>query len=166
MIFKPYDQGIFSNLYGFDPQEVQYTICTLLAHDVDVDEFLYDYTPFADEDDYNTVMDELKAREAGYSNYQTAEQLGDNALNAIDEVELIHVRYFNTHSKLGEALRQWFNTDDDNVLASHLRSGFVDPETDLVFYVTGIGYDTMSSDLLGSAPDGEAYKAFIERFDR
>lgn len=74
--------------------------------------------------------------------------------------DILRVCYFDEGSLLCEWLCLWYDCKIDT-LASHLRQGVWDMDTHRFYYVTGIGYDTKSSDLLGGKADGVASKAFI-----
>lgn len=106
---------------------------------------------FSDEEDYYRVMELL--RERGHND---AEESDDD----YDDDDILRVCYFDEDSLLCAWLCLWYDCTPRE-LASHLRQGVWDRDTQRFYYVTGIGYDTKSSDLLGGEADGVASKAFI-----
>lgn len=104
--------------------------------------------------------------------YDVLEQLGKKEIDPmhydiedLNEVlmDFISINRVSTDSMLYEALRKYFYRDKSNVngyeleFYNNVRSCVFDG--DYMYYVTGCGYDTISSDLLGGEADGvEKYK--------
>ena len=111
---------------------------------------------FSDEEDYYRVMELLQKR-----GRNDATQLGydEDDEDEYDD-DILRVCYFHEDSLLCAWLCLWYNCTTRD-LASHLRQGVWDMDTHRFYYVTGVGYDTKSSDLLGGEADGVASKAFI-----
>lgn len=108
---------------------------------------------FSDEADFYHVMELLQER--GRNDAEESDEDYD-----YDDNDILRVCYFHEDSLLCAWLCLWYNCNPDT-LASHLRQGVWDMDTYRFYYVTGVGYDTKSSDLLGGEADGVASKAFI-----
>lgn len=68
-----------------------------------------------------------------------------------------------TMGTLGMAVARWYRLDiltDQNIGRTKIRAGLVGQDGWL-YYVTGIGYDTVDRDLLGGDGSGEAKKRFL-----
>ena len=130
-----------------------------IFHEIDsfgVDEFLgTDY----DSEEYEErlgILDELKAREHGYTDYAS---LTDEQRDEVDEDEIYVVNRFKRESLLYWALRLWYGSHA--AVMKHVRSAY-DDEWEYIYFVTGIGYDTIGSDLLGGEPDGTMAGKFLD----
>lgn len=110
---------------------------------------------FLDEEDFYRVMNLLHER-----GRNDAEELGDDDDEDEYDDDILRVCYFDEDSLLCAWLCLWYDCTPRD-LASHLRQGVWDMDTERFYYVTGVGYDTTSSDLLGGEADGVASKAFI-----
>lgn len=106
---------------------------------------------FSNEEEYSHAMNLLHER-----GRNDAEESDED----YDYDDIIRVCYFDDDSLLCAWLCLWYDCKI-NTLASHLRQGVWDMDTHRFYYVTGVGYDTKSSDLLGGEADGVAAKAFI-----
>ena len=72
---------------------------------------------------------------------------------------IIFVGSISKNSLLYSALVKWYKYKDKNMKKS-IRS-FVE-DNDNIYYVTGSGYDTIDSDLLGGSADGMAREEFLQ----
>lgn len=109
---------------------------------------------FTDEEEYFHVMNLLHER-----GRNDAQELGyEDDEDECDDI--LRVCYFDEDSLLCAWLCLWYDCTTRE-LASHLRQGVWDMDTHRFYYVTGVGYDTKSSDLLGGEADGVASQAFI-----
>lgn len=97
----------------------------------------------------DTIYPELVDREA--------EDLDDDDYDESDvDIEVVEFIPYNSLIWLG--LLKWYG--DRETALKHIRSA-VDTE-DGVYYVTGVGYDTISSDLLDRPADGRGKEEFIK----
>lgn len=114
-------------------------------------------------DEYSDILTELGERElvascdkADYSEDDWQDMVFDEASN------IIRVLRINQDGLLFQALMEWYGGTRENVL-SNIRSAYDNYiEDGYLYYVTGIGYDTISNDLLGGTTDGDATKQFLE----
>lgn len=111
---------------------------------------------FSDEEDFYRVMNLLHER-----GRNDAQELGDDDDEDEYDDDILRVCYFDEDSLLCAWLCLWYDDCNLGELASHLRQGVWDMDTSRFYYVTGVGYDTKSSDLLGGEADGVASRAFI-----
>lgn len=114
---------------------------------------------FSDEEEYFHVMNLLHERGRNDAQELGYEDDEDDEDDDYDD-DIIRVCYFHEDSLLCAWLCFWYDCKIDT-LASHLRQGVWDMDTQRFYYVTGVGYDTKSSDLLGGEADGVAAKAFV-----
>lgn len=116
---------------------------------------------FSDEEEYYRVMELLLERVRNDAKAELGDD--DDDYDEDDEYtydDILRVCYFDEDSLLCAWLCLWYDCTTRE-LASHLRQGVWDMDTERFYYVTGVGYDTKSSDLLGGQADGVASKAFI-----
>ena len=97
----------------------------------------------------DTIYPELVDREA--------EDLDDDDYDESD-VDIQVVEFIPYNSLIWLGLVKWYG--DRETALKHIRSA-VDTE-DGVYYVTGVGYDTISSDLLDRPADGRGKEEFIK----
>ena len=97
----------------------------------------------------DTIYPELVDREA--------EDLDDDDYDESD-VDIQVVEFIPYNSLIWLGLLKWYG--DRETALKHIRSA-VDTE-DGVYYVTGVGYDTISSDLLDRPADGRGKEEFIK----
>lgn len=101
----------------------------------------------------DTIYPELVDREA--------EDLDDDDYDESDvDIEVVEFIPYNSLIWLG--LLKWYG--DRETALKHIRSA-VDTE-DGVYYVTGVGYDTISSDLLDRPADGRSKEEFIKMLNK
>lgn len=104
------------------------------------------------------IWDELIKRDDPDEYQRLAE---DEALETYwDDTQDVSAIY--TMSPLGLALARWYGLDiltDENVGTTKIRAGLV-AQDGWLYYVTGIGYDTIDRDLLGGDGSGVAKRAF------
>ena len=81
-----------------------------------------------------------------------------------EENSLICVGRFRFDSLLAEGLAEWFKCDRYDGLVKHVRSCWLSRGGDdwYFYFVTGCGYDVISSDLLGCDADGVARRKFVD----
>ena len=81
-----------------------------------------------------------------------------------EENSLICVGRFLFDSLLAEGLAEWFKCDRYDCLVKHVRSCWLSRGGDdwYFYFVTGCGYDVISSDLLGCDADGVARRKFVD----
>lgn len=117
-----------------------------------------------DSEDMCDVLWSLAATECGYD----PDELDDERMDEVEECEsgIIRVCRIDWDSLLMDALCEWYNTNDRSKVAEHVRSAVnaddMDDNTRYMYWVTGLGYDTISADLLGGDASGDAAKAFIK----
>ena len=97
----------------------------------------------------DTIYPELVDREA--------EDLDDDDYDESD-VDIQVVEFIPYNSLIWLGLLKWYG--DRETALKHIRSA-VDTE-DGVYYVTGVGYDTISSDLLDRPADGRGKEEFVK----
>lgn len=84
----------------------------------------------------------------------------ENEFDVLDTLEnIIFIGSISKNSLLYSALVKWYEYKGKNMKKS-IRS-FVE-DNDNIYYVTGCGYDTIDSDLLGGKADGETRKEFLQ----
>lgn len=109
------------------------------------------------------LLDNLATLEAGYS---LDEELTDEMEAQVsDELEsLITVGRFKFDSLLASGLAKWFHVRNISDIAGHVRSCWLSCDGDdwYFYFVTGCGYDVISSDLLGCDADGVARRKFVD----
>lgn len=81
--------------------------------------------------------------------------LDENSQREVDGFQFIKVCRLPVDSLLYEALQLWYQDKPE----AHVRGGYI--YKGYLYYGTGIGYDTISSDLLGYECDGIAREQFI-----
>lgn len=114
-------------------------------------------------DEYSDILTELGERElvascdrADYSEEDWQDMVFD------ETSRIIRVLRINQDGLLFQALTKWYRGLRENLL-SNVRSAYDNYNEDgYLYYVTGIGYDTISMDLLGGKTDGDATKQFLE----
>ena len=114
-------------------------------------------------EEYSEILTELGERElvascdrADYSEEDWYDMVFDEASN------IIRVLRINQDGLLFQALMKWYGGRHEKVL-SNVRSAYDNYSEDgYLYYVTGIGYDTISNDLLGGTTDGDATKQFLK----
>ncbi|NMN02767.1 hypothetical protein [Bifidobacterium panos] len=121
-----------------------------------VDEFLGTDYDSEEYEERRGILDELKAREHGYTDYAS---LTDEQRDEVDEDEILVVCRFDRYGLLADALRLWYGSF--GVILEHVRSAY-DGGDGYIYYVTGIGYDTIGSDLLGGEADGTMAGKFLD----
>lgn len=103
------------------------------------------------------------ALEAGYS---LDEELTDEMEAQVSDERdsLITVGRFKFDSLLASGLARWFHVRHISDIAGHVRSCWLSCDGDdwYFYFVTGCGYDVISSDLLGCAADGVARDKFVD----
>lgn len=112
------------------------------------------------------VLYQLAQKELNINKDECSEQEYDDMIN--DEInQLISVKMIHKEGLLYHALLKWYNRNEDHNLNGYslkvlenVRSAVL--EGDYLYYVTGCGYDTISSDLLGGSADGEAKYEFLK----
>lgn len=109
------------------------------------------------------LLRNLATLEAGYS---LDDRLDDEAVERVEDEEnsLICVGRFRFDSLLAEGLAEWFKCDRYDGLVKHVRSCWLSCGGDdwYFYFVTGCGYDVISSDLLGCDADGVARRKFVD----
>lgn len=90
----------------------------------------------------------------------------DADLEYAEEIDLCKINRIDFDSLLLDGLCLWYQCDRMDVV-NYVRSGVLVKNYNgtgkwYVFYVSGIGYDTISSDLLGNEADGVARDMFID----
>lgn len=94
------------------------------------------------------------------------DRLDDEAVERVEDEEnsLICVGRFRFDSLLAEGLAEWFKCDRYDGLVKHVRSCWLSRGGDdwYFYFVTGCGYDVISSDLLGCDADGVARRKFVD----
>lgn len=110
------------------------------------------------------ILDMLGAKEVDDSDDMTEEELNDATADEIGDI--IRICKFSQDSLLFDGLIEWYGTRD-NMLKNIRSCVQIDNGWHYDYYfVTGIGYDTISSDLLGGQADGLAKKEFIEMLNK
>lgn len=108
--------------------------------------------------DFYDLMLDLQARENGFDNYSNAiEQNADE--DEILNTEIINVWYIPGNSTLMGLLLKYYHGMDS--ILKHVRSAIETDDQGIVF-VTGAGYDIISSDLLDGPADGQAKIKFLK----
>lgn len=109
---------------------------------------------------YQLAEKELNTNKEDYENESEYEEAVDEEIN-----NMISINRISQDGILYQALIKWHNRNDENSYPLHLktlenvRSAVLDGG--YLYYVTGCGYDTISSDLLGGYADGKAKKEFL-----
>jgi len=80
----------------------------------------------------------------------------------IDEnvASIIHIHKVNRNGLLYQALIEWFEGSPHNIL-SHIRSGLYGDDGNL-YFVSGVGYDIVDTDLLNGSGSGATKQQFLE----
>ena len=111
---------------------------------------------------YNLAEKELDQNEDEFENENEYSEAILEVMNNI-----ITINRINTNGILFHALLRYFNKDQTSNINGYkhlfyekVRSCVF--EGDYMYYVTGCGYDTISSDLLGTLADGTEKNNFIE----
>lgn len=138
-----FNDGIYKEISWFEPSEI-------VANDT-----------FDGIDSWDLLRN-LATLEAGYS---LDVELDDEAGELVCEVEngIIKVGRFAFDSLLAEGLAEWFECKRSE-LAGYVRSCWLSRGGDdwYFYFVTGCGYDVISSDLLGCECDGVAKRKFVD----
>lgn len=82
----------------------------------------------------------------------------DDLMDEYFDTEIINVQMIPHNSLLMSLLCTYFHNVDG--ILEHARSSVETSNHDILF-VTGMGYDIISSDLLGGQPDGQAQQKFL-----
>ena len=109
------------------------------------------------------LLDNLATLEAGYSlDGELTDEMEDRVSDAYSS--LITVGRFKFDSLLATGLAGWFHVRHISDIAGHVRSCWLscDGDDGIFYFVTGCGYDAISSDLLGCACDGVARDEFVD----
>lgn len=114
-------------------------------------------------EEYSEILTELGERElvascdkADYSEDDWQDMVFDEASN------IIRVLRINQDGLLFQALMKWYGGRRENLL-SNVRSAYDNYSEDgYLYYVTGIGYDTISNDLLGGTTDRDTAREFLQ----
>lgn len=110
---------------------------------------------------YELAEKELDANKENYENESQYEEAIDEEMSDIATVNRI-----SQDGILYQALIKWHNRNDENSyplnlkVLENVRSAVLDGG--YLYYVTGYGYDTISSDLLGGNADGKAKEEFLK----
>ena len=115
--------------------------------------FMYDiYPELVDREAESLATDDYDE-----SDVDEAEDLDDDDYDESDvDIEVVEFIPYNSLIWLG--LLKWYG--DRETALKHIRSA-VDTE-DGIYYVTGVGYDTISSDLLDRPADGRGKEEFVK----
>ena len=129
---------------------------------IDTSDFLNPDNP--DYDDNWEFLDQLRIREAGYDPDDTSD-LTDEQRQEIDETEIYAIHRFSVDSLLWAGLFEWYQGSQG--IIDHVRSAILDRRDwsitgGSIWFVSGIGYDWIDSDLLGGNGSGETRKRFID----
>lgn len=100
---------------------------------------------------YDVLM-EMKAKENDYTSFA---DVPDNQQDDIADTELINVKLLPANSMLLSLLTQYNGDSAINNMRSAVGT------KDGIYFVTGTGYDWISSDLLDGISDGKAKHDFI-----
>ena len=115
------------------------------------------------------IMYELAENELDLSPDEKENMSHNELESAIDREmdEITSVYRISKDGLLYQALLKWHNRNENQNLNGHslkvlenVRSAVLDD--DYLYYVTGCGYDTISSDLLGGTSDGQAKYDFLK----
>lgn len=115
-------------------------------------------------DNYYGILYQLAEKELDANKDYENESEYEDAVN--EEISnMISINRISQDSMLYQALIKWHNRKDENSyplnlkVLENVRSAVLDGG--YLYYVTGCGYDTISSDLLGGSADGQAKKEFL-----
>ena len=108
------------------------------------------------------ILYKLAENELVSENEYASKELIEDEIDNISSVKMIH-----KEGLLFHALLKWHNRNENHNLNDYslkvlenVRSAVLDDE--YLYYVTGYGYDTISSDLLGGTSDGQAKYDFLK----
>lgn len=138
-----FDDNIYSEITWFNASEI-------VEHDT------------FDGIDSSELLRNLATLEAGYSLDGELDKEADERV-CDEENSIITVGRFKFDSLLAEGLAGWFECKRYE-LTGHVRSCWLSCDGDdwYFYFVTGCGYDVISSDLLGCAADGVARDKFVD----
>ena len=120
-------------------------------------------------EEYYSVMYKLAENELCLSEDEKENMSNDELQENIDDEmnNIISVKRIHKEGLLFHALLKWYNRNENHNLNDYslkvlenVRSAVLDDE--YLYYVTGYGYDTISSDLLGGTSDGQAKYDFLK----
>lgn len=139
-----FDDNIYKEITWFDASEI-------VEHDM-----------FDGIDSYELLRN-LATLEAGYSLDDELDEEADERV-CDEENSIITVGRFLFDSLLAKGLAEWFKCDRHDGLVKHVRSCWLSCDGDdwYFYFVTGCGYDVISSDLLGCECDGVARRKFVD----
>ncbi|PLS29945.1 hypothetical protein Uis1B_2213 [Bifidobacterium margollesii] len=143
-----FNDGIYSEIQSFDAGEFLGVPC-------DSDHALeYDHRW--------DVYRRLQIREAGYD---PDGPLTDEQADEADLTDIYVINRIDADGLLYDALGEWYGSRRD--IVNHVRSAVIatDPMTPCrrwLYWPTGIGYDTISADLLDRPADGNARRQLID----
>lgn len=167
---------IFNDLIDLDARRVQgdienngrdtytddeyYGILTQLAHEIVKD----DIENYASKDDFDFRALDKKPEDWVAIPFENLLEVDTNgALEqaiAREMSNIISIWGLPTNSFLYQALITYFDGHDN--LLKHMRTPVEDDYDNMIWFVSGYGYDIISADLLGGSADGIAKKEFIE----
>ena len=130
--------ALYNEIQSFDP----YSFLTDVANNT----YLYD--------ERLTIVDEVNSKDQFGKSFK---YLNEDELDELNHDNVIRINAIEVDTMLFEGLRCWFGgflNVEDGVRAGHYSDG-------VLYYGTGIGYDTISSDLLGCYCDGIVKNVFI-----
>lgn len=107
------------------------------------------------------LLTDLALRELGRHNYdEEDEDLNEQIQEQLSNI--ISIYRINVSSLLYRALLEWYGSKEK--MDETIRSAVYYREYDrtYLYYVTGCGYDIISSDLLGGSADGRAVREFLK----
>lgn len=139
-----FDDNIYKEITWFDASEI-------VEHDM-----------FDGIDSYELLRN-LATLEAGYSLDGELDEEADERV-CEEENSIITVGRFLFDSLLAKGLAEWFKCDRYDGLVKHVRSCWLSCDGDdwYFYFITGCGYDVISSDLLGCDADGVARRKFVD----
>lgn len=119
---------------------------------------MFEHNEFDDElDDLENLLRESNRKECPQEDGESEEDYVDRIEDECNDT--IRFMRVDKESTLWYALNAWFNSRNEK-MADVIR-GYVE-DGSYFYYITGIGYDTVSSDLLGGEADGKLKHEFLE----
>lgn len=108
----------------------------------------------------DSILFELAQNEVDATDYDNKYDYDDAVADEYSSI--IRVCSFKAESLLYAGLVKWYGSEKN--MLKHVRNIYKNSENRVTMYyfVTGIGYDTVSQDLLGCAGDGKAKIDFID----
>lgn len=111
-------------------------------------------------DNYMEILYELAEKEIGDTRDEYADENEWQDRVSDEASDIIRVVRFNRYGLLALALHNYYGGHEEMI--NSIRSCVENPlEDNYIYYVTGIGYDTISADLLHGNSDGKARYKFI-----